>query len=117
MLSFAVVAIVTVIGILIMMNRIGLRKFLGYANTVDLLMTIVFLVMFAGTFSGMVVAGIASLLMSVMLGILRSMVGAERLSIRRVGFIRFQIYWKFIPASECRPHWLANMFKPAAVQA
>lgn len=116
MLALVIVAIMTVLGALIMMQRLNLRRFLGYPNLVDLSFTILMLVLFAGTFSGMVAAGFASLFMSVLLGVLRSIIGAERLSIQRVGLVRFRIYWKRIEAKDCRPHWLVRLFsQPRAV--
>lgn len=107
--TFIIVAAMCVIGILIMMGRLNLKRFLGYPNLVDISCTVLFLIVFAGTFSGMVVAGFASLFMSVMLWVLRSSLGAERLSIKRGRFYMPVLYWRVIPASECRPHWMATL--------
>ena len=107
------VAIMAVLGLLIMMGRLNLKRFLGYPNTVDISASLLFLWMFEGTFSGMVVAGFASLVLSLILWILRASVGAERLRIRRIGWVRFKLYWHHIPASACQPHWIAKMLMRA----
>ena len=120
MIALVLVAFMAVLGLLIMFGRIGLRRFLGYPNVVDISCSILFVILFAGTFSGMVVAGFASLFMSLMLWVLRASIGAERLAWRAVqhkrGFVRWstmQFYWQDIPASQCRPHWIMRLFRPA----
>lgn len=120
MLTLMCVALMTVLGVLIMMGRLNLKRFLGYPNLVDILFTVLMLVMFEGTFSGMFVAAVASLFMSLMLWVLRSSIGAERLSIRRGKFgVPVGLYWRTIKASECQPHWISRMFlaimRPKAV--
>ena len=110
LLIFMLIALMTVIGLLIMMARLHLRRFLGYPNAVDIGATIVFAMLFHGTFAGMVVVGFASLLLSLSLWALRSTVGAERLAVKRGRFGRPVFYWRVIPASECQPHWLARIF-------
>jgi len=114
MIGLVLVAFMAVLGLLIMMGRLNLRRFLGYPNIVDITCTIIFAILFAGTFSGMVVAGFASLFLSLMLWVLRASIGAERLALywgdnheRRIP----RIYWKRIDPKDCQPHWLASMFK------
>ena len=82
MATFILVGAMTVIGVLLMLARLNIKRFLGYPNTVDILFTLLMLWMFAGTFSGMVAAGFASLFMSIILWVLRSTLGAERLAVR-----------------------------------
>lgn len=114
---FLVVAIMAVIGIIIMMARLNMRRFLGYPNTVDIVCTIIFVILFEGSFGGMVVAGFASLFMSIMLWVLRSSMGCERLSITWKPVLTFRgltlclpkVFWLVIPASACQPHWLAKL--------
>lgn len=123
MIALVLVAFMAVLGLLIMMGRLNLRRFLGYPNVVDITCTIVFVILFAGTFSGMVVAGFASLFMSLMLWVLRSTIGAERLAVRyeqrKRGFMRYTVpvwYWQVIKPSECQPHWLSKLWSsPKAV--
>lgn len=105
---FVVVAIVTVLGTLLMMGRLNLKRFLGYPNLVDVAFTILMLVLFHDTFSGMVVGGLTSLFMSVCLWVLRSSIGAERLAWRKGRFNVPMLYWKVIPASACQPHWMSR---------
>ena len=109
MFTFIIIAAMTVIGILVMMGRLNMRRFLGYPNLVDITCSVLFLMLFAGTFSGMVVAGFASLFMSCMLGALRSFMGAERLAFKRGRFNMPTLYWRNLTPSECRPHWLQSL--------
>lgn len=106
---YFIVAAVTVIGIIVIMGRLNLKRFLGYPNVVDISCTILFLYIFAGTLGGMIVAAFASLFMSGMLWALRSSIGAERLSVKRGRFFMPVLYWRVIPARECQPHWLATV--------
>lgn len=122
MLTLFCVALITVLGFLIMMGRLNLKRFLGYPNLVDIVFTVLMLLMFEGTFSGMFVAAVASLFMSLMLWVLRSSIGAERLAIRRGKFnLPTGLYWRVIKASECQPHWISRVFmaavKPKAQEA
>lgn len=118
MIALVLVAFMAVLGLLIMMGRLNLKRFLGYPNLVDIACTVFFLIIFAGTFSGMVVAGFASLFMSLMLWVLRATVGAERLEVRweqrKRGFIPYSVlvfHWTTIRPDQCQPHWLARMWK------
>lgn len=123
MIALVLVAFMAVLGILIMMGRINLKRFLGYPNVVDIACTILFVILFAGTFSGMVVAGFASLFMSLMLWVLRASIGAERLAVRytmhKRGPIKWRtasFYWQAIDPKDCQPHWLTRLFRsPKAV--
>lgn len=117
MIALVLVAFMAVLGILIMMGRLNLRRFLGYPNVVDIACSILFLVLFAGTFSGMVVAGFASLFMSLMLWVLRSILGAERLAVRyeqrKRGPFSVNVpvwYWQTIRPQDCQPHWLTKLW-------
>lgn len=111
MLTLFCVALITVLGFLIMMGRLNLKRFLGYPNLVDITFTVLMLLMFEGTFSGMFVAAVASLFMSLMLWVLRSSIGAERLAVARGRFgLPKGLYWRTIKASECQPHWISRLF-------
>ena len=114
MAPYFMVAVVTVVAILIMMARMNLKRWLGYPNATDVFVTLSLTVLMHDTFSGMVVAAFASLFLSVMLWILRSSIGAERAALRINWWYLVvpvpQVYWYVVPASECRPHWLAKVF-------
>jgi len=114
MAPYFMVAVCTVVAILIMMGRGGLKRFLGYPNATDIFVTLSLTLLMHDTFSGMVVAAFASLFLSVTLWILRSSIGAERAALRwHRKYIVVpvpELYWYTVPAQECRPHWLAKVF-------
>lgn len=108
--TFFMVALVTVLGALLMMGRLNLKRFLGYPNTVDVAFTVLMFMLFHDTFSGMVVGGLTSLFMSVMLWVLRSSIGAEVLTVKRGKWnMPVGLYWKQISPKECRPHWISKV--------
>lgn len=111
MIVLFVVAILAVLSLIVMMARIGLKKFLGYPNLVDIFCTLVFVTLFHGTFSGMCIAAFSGLIMSLILWALRGSVGAERLRVVRRG-VSFGYEWYTVPASDLRPHWLGKIFSP-----
>ena len=81
MSGLAVIVLVGVMmcaSVLVMLYRLGIRKFLGYPNTFDVCFGILMVMEFHGTYTGMVAAGVASLTMSCILVLLRSTMGAER---------------------------------------
>lgn len=102
MLSLFVAGLATVGMVLFTLARLNMRRWLGYANLVELLFTIIMVYMLHKTFSGIIAASFAGIVMSVTLQVLRKTMGVERIRIRRVrwykGGIRF--YWQYIPASE-----------------
>lgn len=102
-----IIAFIAVLGIVVMMARINLRLFLGYPNTVDILCTVVFTLLFHGTFSGMVVAAFSSIVMSGMLWALRNSIGAQKLRVIRDGLkYKFEVY----ESNVRKPHWLSVLF-------
>lgn len=112
MTVYIVAGLMIVITTLILMSRMNLRRFLGYPNTVDISFTVMMLVMFHDTFSGIVAAAFAGLFMSVLLNVLRGILGAERLqwvkSAKR--FRPAHLAWVRVSAQDCRPHWLTKLF-------
>ena len=106
--TFFMVALVTVLGALLMMGRLNLKRFLGYPNLVDIAFTVLMFMLFHDTFSGMVVGGLTSLFMSVMLWVLRSSIGAERLAVKRGRYYMPKLYWKVLKPTDCQPHWLSR---------
>lgn len=71
--------IVSAIAFYIVFWKIDIRKICGYEVAVDIASTILLMLMFAGTYTGMIAAVIAGLLLSVMLMITKWFVGYERL--------------------------------------
>lgn len=113
MTGFMIAGMMIVLTVLVMMARTNLRRWLGYANIVDVMFTIVIIALFHSTFSGVVAASFAGVFMSLMLWILRSSIGCERLSLKRVSWKRgyYAMYWKSISAAECRGnYWMLNWF-------
>lgn len=107
MAGFMLAGIMMVLTILIMMARMNLRRWLGYANIVDVMFTIVIIALFHDTFSGVVAASFAGVFMSIMLWVLRCSVGCERLKFVKVplnkGLCRLR--WIEISATECRQRY------------
>jgi hypothetical protein len=106
-----IVAGIAVLAVWLLFARLSILRFLGIPNTVDVVMTFVFAALFAGTFSGMAVAGFASLMMSMSLWTLRSLIGCEVAKVRFGRLYLPEIYWKRIPAKECHPHWIVALIK------
>ena len=80
-------AICMVITFLLMINRLDLLKFLGYAGTVDIVFSFMMLALFANTFSGVVAASCAGVLMTVTLEVLRRVLGYKRMERRGLKFV------------------------------
>lgn len=100
-----IVAGLAIVGtVLFTIARLSIRRWLGYANILELVFTIGMIYMLHATFSGIIAAAFAGIIMSVMLQVLRKTMGVERYKIERVswrrGFIRAG--WYYIPASELR---------------
>lgn len=66
----------------VVMHRVCLKRFLGYATTVDVVFTIIMFSMFAHTFSGVVAGSVAGLVMACGLTLGRKIFGYERLEWR-----------------------------------
>lgn len=117
MLGFVVAGMMMVLTILVMMARTNLRRWLGYANIVDVMFTIVIIFLFHDTFSGVVAASFAGVFMSIMLWVLRCSIGCERIALKRVSIAAgvFRIYWKNISAQECRKYYYPKKWKANAV--
>ncbi|QPC44918.1 hypothetical protein HW532_20795 [Kaustia mangrovi] len=96
MFSLMLAGLIVSITALITLARLNLRRWLGYAAVVDVSFTAILVFLFAGTFSGVVAAAASGLWMTIMLLVLRKLIGMERLSLRRApwrkGFL--QVYWR-----------------------
>jgi len=64
------------------MNRIWLRRLLGYDLYVDIIVTLGFMYFMAGTYSGAIAAVISGIIFSLILWVIKLTVGAEKLTIQ-----------------------------------
>lgn len=78
MAALSVVAALVALGFFIIMFKLGLKRVLGYDLYVDIALTAILMFLFAGSFSGMVVALIGGLIISIVLLVLRKLIGMER---------------------------------------
>lgn len=83
MIGYVFSGFCVVLCVLSMMARSNLKRWLGYANVVDIAFTLFMILLFHGTFSGVVSAATAGVWMSVLLQILRKSMGCERLVIAK----------------------------------
>ena len=99
MSGFMVAGVMIVLTILVMMARSNIRRWLGYANFVDILFTIIMIYLFHDTFSGIVSASFAGVFMSVMLSVLKASLGYEKLKIVRTNWYKgfYSIQWVSYP--------------------
>lgn len=102
MLVLIVSGFMIVLTMLLMMARMGLLKWLGYTNIVDVAFTIIMILLFHGTFSGIVAASFAGVFMSALLWVLRSSLGCERYELVKTGKYTATMKWVRYPASACR---------------
>lgn len=79
MLEYGMAGVCIVLTIFSMMARTNLRRWLGYNNFVDVTFTILMVLMFHGTFSGLISASIAGVVMSASLYVSKALLGYERL--------------------------------------
>jgi prepilin signal peptidase PulO-like enzyme (type II secretory pathway) len=66
-------------GVIALAYKFDIRKVLGYDAIVDIAATVSLAILFQGTYSGMVVAMVAGLLVSLILSVLKRRVGYKKL--------------------------------------
>jgi len=81
LIGFAFAGIATVVTCFIMMARSDMRKWLGYANIVDITFTVLMIYVYHETFSGVVSASIAGIFMSASLTVMRKLMGYKKLKV------------------------------------
>lgn len=81
--------ILSSIALLVILWKIGMRKFLGYPVTLDIVASLLFTLLFAGTLTGMLVAVIAGLTFTAIVFILRAIMGFQKWS--------FKNGWTYFP--------------------
>lgn len=84
-----------------MMQRINMRRCLGYATWLDICFTILMFVILGHTFSGAVSGAVAGLCLAVGLSVMRKTMGYERLQRQR-----FKLVWVSTP-----PTWTTDKIK------
>lgn len=82
MLTAIFMGFLSAIALVILMSRIDIRKFVGYPVIVDIIGSVLFAVIFAGTLTGMMVAVIAALTFSAIIFLVRLIMGYERFDIK-----------------------------------
>jgi hypothetical protein len=91
----------TALGFILMFGYIGYRKVAGYAFFVDIVLGALSMWMFLGTYSGMIVGLLSSLLITVFLQLYRKLYGYEKLElIRKNGRLLPALYW-----TRYEPEW------------
>ena len=79
-------------GILFLLAKLNIKRVLYFDVAVDVVATIALLVMFAGTFAGMMAGVIGGAIVSVVLFILKRMIGCQKLS-----FTDRKLRWVDVP--------------------
>ena len=79
-------------GILFLLAKLNIKRVLYFDVVVDVVATVALLVMFAGTFAGMMAGVIGGAIVSVVLFILKRMIGCQKLS-----FIDRKLRWVDVP--------------------
>lgn len=81
--AILVISALCALAFIIIMHKIGIRKFTGYSVFTDIFISGGLTIMFFGTFSGMVTALIAGIFVSVYLVFSKYMFGDEKFSISK----------------------------------
>ena len=84
----------TALGFILMFGYVGYRKVAGYAFFVDIALGALTMWMFIGTYSGMIVGMLSSLVVTVFLQVYRKLYGYEKLELmRKRGQLLPRLYW------------------------
>ena len=92
MLSAFVFAAASAAALFILLLKLNIRRVLGYDVAFDITCTVILVTSFSGTVTGMAAAMIAGVVISIMLGIAKFLMGYQRLE--RNGF---KIRWVSYP--------------------
>lgn len=79
-----VIGVLSALAILIVMMRLGIRKFMGYPALMDALVVLMLILMLHGTYVGMVAAVVGGLVFSGVITLIRRVWGYARLERRGV---------------------------------
>jgi hypothetical protein len=110
MFGFMLAGIIIVVTVFFTLCRIApLKRWLGYATWVDVTFTVLMLVLFHDTFSGVMSAAFAGLFMAVMLTVLRKAIGFERMHLKRTKWW-FEAKWvQYVPIKPRAPKFVRVM--------
>lgn len=87
-----VVGILSMLAVFILMSRLGIKRCMGYPIIVDVLGSALFTILFWGTLTGMMIAAVAAIALSLSVWLVRKTMGYERFSIKTRG-------WQVYPAA------------------
>jgi hypothetical protein len=88
------------IGLLLILIRFNIRRICGYATIVDIVATLSFMWMFAGTYAGMMTGLVAGVVVSLTLNTIRKFWGFERATfVRTQGSLLPVVVWIHTPGS------------------
>lgn len=71
------------VAFIIIMHKIGIRKFTGYSVHTDIIVSGILTILFLGTFAGMVTALIGGIFVSLYLAFAKYIFGSQKYSVRK----------------------------------
>ena len=90
--------IISALAVFLVLSRFNLRRICGYRTLVDVAATTVFVLMFLGTYAGMMTGLVAGALVSLMLNIITKLYGYERAHLVRArGCLLPTFVWQSTP--------------------
>ena len=90
--------LISAIGLFFILCRFNLRRICGYATLVDVVATAAFVLMFMGTYAGMMTGIFAGVLVSLTLNVIRTLYGYDRAKlIRGTGNLMPSLVWIHTP--------------------
>lgn len=78
MMTFALMALISALGIIILLYKLGMRRMLRLDPLLDVVVTLAIAIAFAGTFTGMIVAMLTGLFVSIYLLIAKRFYPVEK---------------------------------------
>lgn len=92
----------TAVGFILMFGYVGYRRVAGYAFWVDMILGALTMWMFFGTYSGMIVGMLSSLVITVFLQVYRRLFGYEKFEVmRKRGDLLPHGYWvRYTPTGQ-----------------
>ena len=92
MLFYIVAGVASAIGILFLLFKLDIRKVLAFDIFVDIGASVLLIVMFAGTFAGMMAAVIAGSIISIVLYCMKKLIGCKKPQRRGL-----RLQWVIVP--------------------